>query len=57
MSILKELSEKVIAGKAADVTELTNKALADGHSASEILDDAMIVGMKEIGDRFKRGDA
>ncbi len=57
MSTLKQLEENLIAGKAEQVVELTNRALEEGLSAETILDDAMITGMRIIGDRFKNGKA
>lgn len=57
MSTLEQLKDNLIIGNATKVTELTNQALEEGSSAAEVLDDAMIAGMKIIGDRFKEGKA
>ena len=57
MNTLEQIQENLVAGNANKVTELTNQALSEGATASMILDDAMIVGMKVIGDRFKAGQA
>jgi len=57
MNTLEQIQENLVAGNANKVTELTNQALSEGATAAMILDDAMIVGMKVIGDRFKAGQA
>ncbi len=57
MSTLDQLKDFITAGNATKVTELTNQALAEGSTAAEVLDNAMILGMKTIGDRFKEGKA
>lgn len=57
MDILKELSEQVERGKINETEELTKKALDEGIEPKKILDDGLIVGMKEIGDKFKRNEA
>jgi len=57
MNTLEQIQENLVAGNANKVTELTNQALSEGAAAAMILDDAMIVGMKVIGDRFKAGQA
>ena len=37
--------------------ELTKKAIEEGISANEILNDALMVGMRKIGDKFEEGKA
>ncbi len=57
MSTLDQLKDFLVAGNASKVTDLTNQAIAEGSTAAEVLDNAMIAGMKIIGDRFKEGKA
>ncbi len=57
MSTLEQLKDFLILGNATKVTELTNQAIEEGSTAAEVLDNAMIAGMKIIGDRFKEGKA
>ena len=56
MSILNEISEKLQAGKAKDVTALIDKALADGINAKAILEEGLLPGMQIIGDKFKNNE-
>lgn len=53
---LEELSTAILEGDSDTTIDLVQKALDDGVAAKTILDDGMIVGMNEVGDRFKRGD-
>ncbi len=46
------LKEAVIAGKMAQVKELTQQALAAGKSPQEILDQALIPAMDVVGEKF-----
>ena len=56
MSITVEISEMLQKGKRAQVQELVKKALADGVSAKEILNDGLIAGMSIVGDKFKNNE-
>ncbi len=56
MSLLIEISEFVQKGRAKNVKELVAKALEEGISAKEILNDALIAGMMIIGERFKKNE-
>ena len=56
MADLKALSEAVIKGDRDAVGELTQKALADGASAEEVLTGGLIAGMAVIGVRFKANE-
>ncbi len=56
MSVLVEISEFVQKGRAKNVKELVAKALEEGVSAKEILNDALIAGMMVIGERFKKNE-
>jgi 5-methyltetrahydrofolate--homocysteine methyltransferase len=53
---LEKLSTTILEGDGETTVELVQAALDDGVAAKTILDDGMIVGMNEVGDRFKRGD-
>jgi len=54
--IFEQLSTCVLEGDAEKAEALTKKALEDGLSANEILNKGLVVGMAEVGARFKRGD-
>jgi len=53
---LVEISEALINGKAPVVVELTNKALAEGKTPQEILNEALIPGMDVVGKKFKANE-
>ena len=53
MSITAQISEMLQKGKAKDVKALVNQALAEGVSAKEILNEGLISGMMEVGEKFK----
>ncbi len=55
-AILEQLSAVVIEGDETKSPGLVQKALDEGFTAKEILDNALVVGMTEVGIRFKRGD-
>ncbi|MGA9192979.1 MAG: corrinoid protein [Anaerolineales bacterium] len=54
--ILERLSTSILEGDADTAVELVQKSLDEGLEAKTILDDGMIVGMNEVGARFRRGD-
>jgi len=54
MADLKELAEAVISGNAPRSKELTQQAIDGGTEVQKILDDGLIAGMSEVGDRFKK---
>ena len=54
--IFEQLSTSVLEGDAEKAEELTKKAVDDGLSPNEILNKGLVVGMAEVGVRFKRGD-
>lgn len=56
MSIIREISESLQKGKAKNVKHLVLQALEEGYSPKEILDEGLMAGMMEIGDRFKRDE-
>jgi 5-methyltetrahydrofolate--homocysteine methyltransferase len=56
MTILEEMAESLIEGQEDKVAELTQKALAEGIGATEILNNGLITGMNVVGERFKEAD-
>jgi methylmalonyl-CoA mutase cobalamin-binding domain/chain len=54
--ILKGLYDETLLGNAPLVLELTNAGLAAGLGPEEILFDALIPSLEEVGARFERGD-
>jgi 5-methyltetrahydrofolate--homocysteine methyltransferase len=57
MEILEQMSLAVQKGKAKDVVELTNQAIAGEMDPGTILQDGLLLGMSIIGERFKRNEA
>jgi len=55
-TIYEELATVVIEGDSKQASALVQQGLAEGLTAKEILDNGLIVGMGEVGARFKRGD-
>jgi 5-methyltetrahydrofolate--homocysteine methyltransferase len=51
-----KLSTIVLEGDADAAPEMVQKALDDGLNAFDILQNGLVVGMGEVGARFKRGD-
>ena len=56
MAVLQEMADALIAGNANKVKELTEKALAEGIPAGQIIRDGLIPGMAVIGERFKKNE-
>ena len=56
MADLSALAENLINGKAPEVEELTKKALSEGVSPAEVLNDGLIKGMSVVGERFKNNE-
>ncbi|HEY5572129.1 MAG TPA: corrinoid protein [Anaerolineales bacterium] len=54
--ILEKISTAIIEGDADSAPGLVQKALDQGLAPKTVLDDGMVVGMNEVGARFKRGD-
>ena len=54
--ILEKISTTILEGDAEKTPGLVQKALDEGLAPKAILDNGMIVGMNEVGARFKRGD-
>jgi 5-methyltetrahydrofolate--homocysteine methyltransferase len=53
---LKPIAEAIIGGKREVVVELVKKALAENIPPATILNDGLIVGMNEVGRRFKANE-
>ena len=49
---MKSISEAVIEGNIDDIQNLTKKALEDGLSPDDIMNEALIVGMETVGERW-----
>ncbi|MEW5958483.1 MAG: corrinoid protein [Chloroflexota bacterium] len=57
MSVLfEQLSTVILEGDSKKSPQLVQKALAEGLAPKDILENGLIVGMNEVGVRFKRGD-
>ena len=56
IAILNEISENLQKGKAKIVVELVQKALDEGVSPNEILNDGLLAGMGTIGEKFKNDE-
>ena len=56
MSILNEISEKLQRGRAKEVSALVEQALAENYSPADILNQGLIAGMNEVGDKFRRNE-
>ncbi|MDR3304645.1 MAG: corrinoid protein [Clostridiales Family XIII bacterium] len=56
MSVLSDIAELVQKGKAQEVADLVNQALAENISAQQILDEGLLKGMGELGVRFKNNE-
>ena len=54
--IIEGLFNETMAGNGPRVIELTNEGLAAGMTPSQILFDALIPSLEEVGARFERGD-
>jgi 5-methyltetrahydrofolate--homocysteine methyltransferase len=56
MAILEDLSQALINGNAPKTKELTQKAIGDGIKPAQVLNEGLIVGMNEVGRRFKNNE-
>ena len=57
MTIIEEISQAIQNGKIKLIKDLVPKAIEEGHSAQEILNDGLLHGMNIVGDRFTRNEA
>ena len=56
MAVFEDLSNAVISGNVAKVTELTKKAIDDGVAPTDVINRGLITGMSVVGARFKAGE-
>ena len=56
MATLENLSTNLINGKAEETKNLTQQALDEGISPKEILNNGLLIGMSEVGRRFKNNE-
>ena len=56
MDILKELAASIISGNAVKAEDLTQKALEDGLTPSEVLNKGLVAGMNVVGQKFKANE-
>lgn len=56
MSILNQIAENLMKGKANDVKALVEQALAAGEKPADILNKGLLAGMSVIGERFKKNE-
>ena len=54
--IFEKLSTAILEGDSEKTPKLVERGLKQGHTPKELLDNGLIVGMDEVGARFKRGD-
>jgi 5-methyltetrahydrofolate--homocysteine methyltransferase len=57
MTTVNEIYEAVVSGQLAMVSEKVRQGLAEGISASTILNDGLIAAMREVGEQFEAGEA
>jgi 5-methyltetrahydrofolate--homocysteine methyltransferase len=55
-AIYERLSTAILEGNEERIPKLVQKGLDEGLASKDILDNGLIVGMNEVGARFKRGD-
>jgi 5-methyltetrahydrofolate--homocysteine methyltransferase len=56
MKLLERLSRAVYTGDMDLAAELTENAIKEGISASDILENGLVSAMQEIGDKYKKGE-
>jgi len=56
MSILEEIRKNVYDGDENNTVGLVKKALDEGKTANEILDDGLVAGLRDCGDGFEKGE-
>ncbi|MDX1686792.1 MAG: corrinoid protein [Candidatus Promineifilaceae bacterium] len=54
--MLEKLSTAILEGRAEKTPDMVHQALDEGLAPKTILDQGMVLGMNEVGVRFKRGD-
>ena len=56
MSVLEQISENLIKGKAKEVKELVEQAVKEKIPVADILNKGLLAGMGNIGERFKKNE-
>jgi 5-methyltetrahydrofolate--homocysteine methyltransferase len=56
MSVLEQIGENLMKGKANDVKALVEQALNEGVAPADILNNGLLAGMGVIGERFKKNE-
>lgn len=56
MSVLEQIAENLMKGKANDVKALVEQALSEGVEPGAILNEGLLAGMSVIGERFKKNE-
>jgi 5-methyltetrahydrofolate--homocysteine methyltransferase len=56
MSVLQQIAENLMKGKANDVKALVEQALNAGEAPGKILNQGLLAGMSVIGERFKKNE-
>ena len=56
MSVLQDIAENLMKGKANEVKELVQKALDEKQAPADILEKGLLAGMSVIGERFKKNE-
>ena len=56
MQVTEQICQALMKGRAAEVKQLVDKALADGVAPASILNDGLLQGMGIIGDKFKKNE-
>jgi 5-methyltetrahydrofolate--homocysteine methyltransferase len=56
MSVLEDIAENLMKGKANDVKALVEKALSEGEEPGKILNEGLLKGMSVVGERFKKNE-
>ena len=57
MNIIEEISHAIETSDLKGTKALVSKAIEEGRSAQEILNDGLVAGMNIVGDRFSRNEA
>jgi 5-methyltetrahydrofolate--homocysteine methyltransferase len=53
---LEKIATAILEGDTEQTAKLVNKAIGEGMTPSEVMDNGLLVGMNEVGVRFKAGD-
>ena len=56
MSVLEQIAENLMKGKANDVKALVEQALGEGAEPAAVLNEGLLAGMNVIGERFKKNE-